>query len=168
MSISKVLLFFIFALNLSKYRIDSVSLPNKIKGLKTTYGILSEGEEGSDAVTKGSKVTVHATGTVKESGKKFWSTKDKGQSPFEYTAGVGGVITGWDRGCLGMKKREIRNLDIPASEGYGASGFPAWGIPPNGGLLFEIEVLDIKGGAKAVRSEKSDGSDGPKGPELKH
>ena len=35
---------------------------------------------------------------------------------------------------------EVRRLDIPAEEGYGANGFPAWGIPPNGGLLFEIEV----------------------------
>jgi hypothetical protein len=35
---------------------------------------------------------------------------------------------------------EVRNLDIPADEGYGKNGFPAWGIPPNGGLLFEIEV----------------------------
>ena len=24
-------------------------------------------------------------------------------------------------------------------------GFPAWGIPPNGGLIFEIEVLKIDG-----------------------
>lgn len=32
-------------------------------------------------------------------------------------------------------------------EGYGAGGFPAWGIPPNGGLLFEIEILKIKGKA---------------------
>eukprot|EP00854_Cymbomonas_tetramitiformis_P004717 gene4717-5770_t len=97
MTILKALLLFIFALNLSEHRVSSVSLPNTIKGLKTTYEILAKGEEGSDAVTKGSKVTVHATGTVKETGKKFWSTKDKGQSPFEYTAGVGGVITGWRR-----------------------------------------------------------------------
>jgi FKBP-type peptidyl-prolyl cis-trans isomerase len=26
---------------------------------------------------------------------------------------------------------------------YGASGFPAWGIPPNATLLFEIEILKI-------------------------
>jgi hypothetical protein len=25
------------------------------------------------------------------------------------------------------------------------TGFPAWGIPANGGLLFEIEVLSIDG-----------------------
>ena len=84
-------------------------------------------------------------GTVKETQKKFWSTKDAGQQPFTYQAGVGGVITGWDQGLLGAGVGETRALDIPADEGYGARGFPAWGIPPNGGLLFEIEVLNIKG-----------------------
>ena len=40
-------------------------------------------EEGAgDVVSKGNTVTVHATGIVKETGKKFWSTKDDGQSPF--------------------------------------------------------------------------------------
>ena len=41
--------------------------------------------------------------------------------------------------------RQVRKLVIPAHEGYGAGGFPAWGIPPNGDLHFEIEVLDING-----------------------
>ena len=40
-------------------------------------------------ITKGSTATVHATGVVKESGQKFWSTKDPGQEPFQYKAGVG-------------------------------------------------------------------------------
>ena len=96
-------------------------------------------------ITKGSTATVHATGVVKESGKQFWSTKDKNQQPFTYNAGVGGVITGWDQGCLGMAIGEERKLDIPADEGYGARGFPAWGIPPNGELIFTIEVLNING-----------------------
>ena len=34
--------------------------------------------------------------------------------------------------------------DYAASEGYGANGFPAWGIPPGGTLYFTIEVLEIK------------------------
>ena len=42
-------------------------------------------------------------GVIKESGKKFWSTKDPGQQPFTCQYGVGQVITGWDQGCLGMK-----------------------------------------------------------------
>ena len=55
------------------------------------------------------------------------------------------MIKGWDQGLLGMKLGEERQVIIPGAEGYGAAGFPAWGIPPNGGLLFEIEVLNIKG-----------------------
>jgi len=47
--------------------------------------------------------------------------QDAGQKPFTYQAGVGGVITGWDQGCLGMSIGEVRNLKIPADEGYGAS-----------------------------------------------
>ena len=72
---------------------------------------------------------VHATGTVKETSTKFWSTKDPGQQPFTYQAGVGGVIkgearvtsfqqkTGWDSGLLGAKLGETIMLDIPADEG---------------------------------------------------
>ena len=65
------------------------------------YTILTKGSGAS--VQKGNTVTVHATGVVKESGKKFWSTKDPGQQSFTYTAGVGQVITGWDQGLLGMQ-----------------------------------------------------------------
>mmetsp|Transcript_45947 Transcript_45947/g.109422 ORF Transcript_45947/g.109422 Transcript_45947/m.109422 type:complete len:118 (+) Transcript_45947:94-447(+) len=114
-----------------------------IPGYETTYEIKAEGQ-GDKVVSKGNKVTVHATGVVKESGKKFWSTKDPGQQPFTYDAGVGGVITGWDQGCLGMKIGEVRALTIPAKEGYGAGGFPAWGIPAGATLCFELECLRIQ------------------------
>jgi len=30
-------------------------------------------------------------------------------------------------------------------EGYGAGGFPAWGIPPGATLAFEIEVVKNEG-----------------------
>merc|ERR1712070_84552 len=108
----------------------------------TAYTILKPGQ--GPAVAQGNTVTVHATGVVKETGKKFWSTKDPGQEPFTYQAGVGQVIKGWDQGLLGMTVGEERQVIIPAHEGYGANGFPAWGIPPNGTLDFELEVLEIK------------------------
>lgn len=53
-----------------------------IAGVKTTYEIITPGSGAK--VTKGATVTVHATGTVKETNKKFWSTKDAGQKPFTY------------------------------------------------------------------------------------
>jgi peptidylprolyl isomerase len=114
-----------------------------IPGYKTTYQVLKPGS-GGPKVRKGSNVVVHATGVVKESGNKFWSTKDPGQEPFAYQAGVGGVITGWDQGCLGMEVGEVRELLIPASEGYGSKGFPAWGIPPGGTLNFTLECVRLK------------------------
>ena len=86
----------------------------------TTYEILTEGN--GTAITKGCTATVHALGVVKESGKKFWSTEDPGQSAFSYRAGVGKVIKGWDQGCLGMKVGEQRKLTIPGDEGYGGAG----------------------------------------------
>ena len=95
-------------------------------------------------ITKGSTATVHATGVVKESGQKFWSTKDPGQEPFTCKYGVGQVITGWDQGCLGMTVGEERKLTIPADEGYGAKGFGAWKIPGGATLEFTLECLQIK------------------------
>jgi len=119
----------------------------QVSGYETTYNILAEGSGA--AVAKGATVTVHATGSADASGsgaeyKKFWSTKDPGQQPFTYQAGVGQVITGWDQGLLGMKVGERRQITIPGKEGYGPAGFPAWGIPPNATLRFELEVLSIK------------------------
>merc|ERR1719291_1019113 len=116
----------------------------EIPGVKTTYKVLKEGTT-KKTIRKGDTVTVHATGTVRQTRKKFWSTKDPGQQPFTYTAG-GGVITGWDKGAQGMRKNEVRMLKIPADEGYGKGGFPAWGIPPGGELNFEIQVLRIADG----------------------
>ena len=114
-----------------------------LQGFRTQYEITTTGN--GPVVERQDTVTVHATGVVKETGKQFWCTKDAGQQPFTYQAGVGKVIKGWDQGCLGAKVGETRKLDIPADEGYGAGGFPAWGIPPNGGLLFTIEILKIQG-----------------------
>ena len=117
-----------------------------IAGINTRYTIVKVGDPSKTICAK-DVVVVHALGEVADDNgtviKKFWSTRDPGQSPFQYQAGVGGVITGWDQGCLGMAIGEIRELNIPGDEGYGVSGFPAWGIPPNGRLKFTIECLKI-------------------------
>ncbi len=58
------------------------------------------------------------------------------------------MIAGWDQGLLaqgGAKKGEVRKLVIPATEGYGMNGFPAWKIPPRATLVFMIETLLING-----------------------
>ena len=104
--------------------------------------ILKQGD--GPAVSKGNKITVHCTGSLAETGKKFWSTKDPGQQPFTFNCGLGQVIAGWDEGCLTMRQGEVAKLTIDHHKGYGEGGFPAWGIPPRATLQFEIEILQIQ------------------------
>ena len=70
------------------------AMSTQIPGYATKYSVLKPGMGA--AVAKGKTVTVHATGVVEETGKTFWSTKDPGQEPFTYQAGVGQVIASWD------------------------------------------------------------------------
>ena len=98
-----------------------------------------------DEAKAGNRVRVHYTGWLydptapKSRGKKFDSSKDRGQ-PFSFGLGGGEVIRGWDEGVQGMKVGGTRVLTIPPEMGYGARG--AGGvIPPNATLVFEVELL---------------------------
>ena len=108
-----------------------------------TKTILKEGN--GSYPTAGKEVTVHCTGFGKNGDLNvpFWSTKDKGQQPFTFTIGRGQVIKGWDEGVLSMKLGqrsygllllsltligEIAKIECTPDYGYGADGFPAWGM----------------------------------------
>lgn len=90
---------------------------------------------------KGSTVSVHYTGWLKN-GTKFDSSLDRKQ-PFEFKIGAGMVIKGWDEGVAEMKVGGKRILVIPSNLGYGESGMGEK-IPPNSTLVFEIELLNTK------------------------
>jgi peptidylprolyl isomerase len=111
-------------------------------GLKIT-----DSKIGTGATPKPGQICVmHYTGWLYQNGakgQKFDSSVDRGQ-PFEFSIGKRQVIGGWDEGVATMKVGGKRTLIIPPELGYGARG--AGGvIPPNATLIFDVELLDVKG-----------------------
>eukprot|EP00891_Asterochloris_glomerata_P009439 jgi/Astpho2/9439/Aster-01698 len=107
-----------------------------------------------DKPRKGQTVNVHYTGTLASNGKKFDSSRDRGQ-PFSFRLGEGQVIKGWDEGVAQMSKGERANLKITSDYAYGSQGvggvgpiclccFSAGLIPPNSDLNFDVELLSFK------------------------
>ncbi|KAL8567563.1 hypothetical protein ACOMHN_054377 [Nucella lapillus] len=89
-------------------------------------------------------LSMHYTGTLTETGKKFDSSHDRDQ-PFEFQLGTGQVIKGWEQGLLDMCVGEKRKLVIPPHLGYGDQG-AGDSIPPGSSLTFEVHLLNIKEG----------------------
>ena len=118
------------------------------KTMTTSSGLqITDSKVGTGATPKsGQTCVMHYTGWLYENGakgKKFDSSVDRGQ-PFEFPIGTRRVIAGWDEGVATMKVGGKRTLIIPPELGYGARG--AGGvIPPNATLIFEVELLDVKG-----------------------
>jgi peptidylprolyl isomerase len=118
------------------------------KTMTTPSGLqITDTKVGTGASPKtGQTCVMHYTGWLYENGakgKKFDSSVDRGE-PFEFPIGMRRVIAGWDEGVATMKVGGKRTLIIPPSLGYGARG--AGGvIPPNATLMFDVELLDVKG-----------------------
>ncbi len=97
---------------------------------------------------RGARLTVHYTGWLYDEsrpnnkGKQFDSSV--GSEPFTFRLGAGEVIRGWDQGFEAMRVRGKRRLIIPPDLGYGSMGTPDGAIPGNAGLVFEMELLDVR------------------------
>jgi FKBP-type peptidyl-prolyl cis-trans isomerase FkpA len=118
------------------------------KAMTTPSGLqISDSKVGTGATPKkGQTCVMHYTGWLYENGakgKKFDSSVDRGQ-PFEFPIGTHRVIAGWDEGVATMKVGGKRTLIIPPQLGYGERG-AGGAIPPNATLIFDVELIGIKG-----------------------
>jgi peptidylprolyl isomerase len=126
----------------------STAIAQTGKAMTTPSGLqITDSKVGTGATPKtGQTCVMHYTGWLYQNGakgQKFDSSLDRGQ-PFEFPIGQKRVIAGWDEGVATMKVGGKRTLIIPPELGYGARG--AGGvIPPNATLIFEVELLDVKG-----------------------
>jgi peptidylprolyl isomerase len=142
------------ALGITSIGIAGIGAPYKAmaqatgKTMTTSSGLqITDTKVGEGAAPKtGQTCVMHYTGWLYqngEKGKKFDSSVDRGE-PFEFAIGTHQVIRGWDEGVATMKVGGKRTLIIPPELGYGARG--AGGvIPPNATLIFDVELLDVKG-----------------------
>jgi FKBP-type peptidyl-prolyl cis-trans isomerase FkpA len=110
--------------------------------LTKTDTVLGTGLEA----TTGKTVKVHYTGWLYDTtvsnfkGSKFDSSA--GRDPHLYVVGATTVIAGFDQGVTGMKVGGKRTVSIPSGLAYGERG--NGGIPPNSGLVFDLELVEVK------------------------
>jgi FKBP-type peptidyl-prolyl cis-trans isomerase len=114
----------------------------KAQGVQTTpsglqYKVLKQGTGATP--TKADTVTVHYRGKL-VNGQVF--DESYGGEPASF--GVGQVIPGWTEALQLMKVGDKFEVVIPAELGYGARGAGDV-IPPNSTLIFEVELLGVKG-----------------------
>lgn len=96
---------------------------------------------GQAVTSDNQTITVEYTGAVASTGTIFQSSLQDGQA---LTDPLNDLITGWQKGLIGMKVGGTRRLLIPASEGYGSNPPSGSGIPANAGLVFDITLLKVQ------------------------
>ena len=119
------------------------------------YEVLKEGTGKKPAATD--TVSTNYRGTL-INGTEFDSSYKRGEPT---TFPVNGVIPGWSEALQKMTVGSKWKLVVPSDLAYGAQGAPPK-IGPNSTLVFEVELLEIKGGGKEAPKDEAGGK-----PELK-
>ena len=123
-------------------RASGVPTVPPVTGKAPTTLVVKDIKPGTGAAAKaGQTLTVNYVGVSCSTGKAFDASYPRKQ-PFSFTLGQGQVIQGWDKGLVGMKVGGRRELVIPASLGYGASG--SGSIKPNETLIFVVDLVSAK------------------------
>jgi peptidylprolyl isomerase len=110
--------------------------PPPPKSLVTRDLVVGRGASAAASST----VVVQYVGADYTTGKDFDSSWQRGQ---EATFPLSGVVRGFAQGIVGMKAGGRREIVIPPSLGYGATGSPP-AVAPNETLVFVVDLLSVK------------------------
>ena len=100
----------------------------------------------------GQTVSVSYVGTFPETNKIF-DQRDAAH-PLTFRMGSKDLIEGFSLALQGMHPGGKRHVYLPADLAYGSRGSPQGNIPPGQALVFEIELLSVKG--EAIEITKDD------------
>lgn len=133
---------------------DVTGKETKVTKSGLSYIVVAEGPANGPRAEKGSNVTVHYAGYLLNM-KAFDSSRDRGE-PIKLKLGAGRVIPGWEEGIELMKVGDKLRLIIPPHLAYGEKGAGNGIIPPNETLIFDVELMDVKAGAKPYDTKGKD------------
>jgi hypothetical protein len=103
------------------------------------YAIVAPGS--GPQIQAGQTAEVLYTGFLARTGQLFDDSLSHGGTPLSFAVGAGQMIPGFDAGTAGMREGETRIIQVPASQGYGATANGA--IPANSTLTFLVTLHGI-------------------------
>ena len=121
--------------NKASFRVAGDPIPED-NSPKVKINVTREGK-GEEVVCMGDSVTISYIGTLEKDGSVF----DKA-SKFSFVVEAGEVVKGMDKGVMGMKLGEKRQVVIPPELGYGKRGSGPE-IPGGAILVFDILLKSI-------------------------
>jgi FKBP-type peptidyl-prolyl cis-trans isomerase len=93
----------------------------------------------------GDVATLHFVGWLDDKGGKgreIYDTHRRGET-VSFVIGTDRVMQGWNEGVIGMQQGGKRLVKVPAELGYGSREVQGV-VPPNAGLIFVIDLLDLR------------------------
>jgi FKBP-type peptidyl-prolyl cis-trans isomerase FkpA len=111
--------------------------PAQLSKIDSVVGTGAEAVSGKTATVTYSGY-LYSTTAAGNKGTKF----DAGTFSFKLGLTPPAVIAGFEQGVTGMKVGGKRTILIPSSLGYGVAGSGA--IPPNAGLVFDVELTQVQ------------------------
>jgi FKBP-type peptidyl-prolyl cis-trans isomerase len=94
---------------------------------------------GTELTSTKQTVQFEYTGALATTGIIFQSSLQTGQAA---SGPLSGLITGMQKGMIGMRVGGTRRILIPSNEAYGSN--PPSGIPANAPLVFDISLLKVQ------------------------